>query len=734
MRLRPLKALFYSCVLIVCLLLGYKAYLNFFLPDFEAEHSTQIERIQQRLQDRQQFSFAVVGNIRNSIGIFEHRIIPRLNASGVDFLVSSGNAVSGGGEDNYRALFGSLGHLEVPYLLTFGEREYEEFGSYRYYEHFGPHFFSFRAGNSRFIFLDSSGKTPWRWQLLWLQDLLQRSDAARRFLFVSHPPLPPPQAKIDGEDLLQPAAFREALLRLIRQHRIDAVFSAQLPLYAERPLDGTRFFTTGGGGGLVLDRDKSFYHYLQVSVSPQGLEVALQPLEGSQPALWRQLESLWLFIYSLIYVGYLNFILITSLLALAAIKLHALVFTDRDYYPDYDLDLTPWSQRPLKVAMFSNNYLPFIGGVPLSIERLRRGLEALGNAVLIVAPGYREQPAPEPGVIRVPTLLTLGVRREFRLANVFLRRIRRDVRAFAPDLIHLHHPFWLGSLGLWLARRLGVPAVFTYHTRLEHYAHFVPLPGILFRNLISHALIRRFANRCNGVIVPTWSAEEYLRLIGVRTPILIQPTGIDVEHLRRYDARAVRRLKTSLGLADERVLISVSRLSNEKNIDFLIDAIDCLHRRTSLPFRLLIIGDGHQRKRLQTRIEALQLDRHIVLLGAVPPDEIALYYRLGDLFAFASKSETQGMVILEAMAAGLPVVAVRASGIDDVVCQGGNGFKTAENIEQWSERVLQLLEDEALRQTMAREAQALAAEHSIERFAARVREFYDTLLATSPKR
>lgn len=734
MRLRrPLKVLFYCNVLIVCLLLGYKAYLNLVLSDFEAEHSTQIEAIQARLAGRESFSFAVVGNINNSVGIFERRIIPMLNGSGVDFMVSAGNAVSGGGEDKYRALHGTLSHLQVPYLLTFAAHEYEEFGSYRFYEHFGPHFFSFLAGNCRFIFLDSTGKTSWRWQVLWLKGLLRQGDARHIVLFTGKPlPLGEPGERLaDAQDYLQPTAFRDALLGLIEQYPVAAVFAANLPRFAEQRRGATRFITTGGAGGLVLNDATHFHHYVKVSVSARGVDTQLQRLEVGQHPLFKRLESLWFFIYSLFYVGYLNFILLVSGLTIAAIKLYALAFAERDYYPNFDLDPSPWTERPLRVAMFTNNYLPFIGGVPISIERLRRGLEAMGNSVLIVAPRYRHQPSAEAQVIRVSSILAMGAQREFRLANIFQRQIGKAVRDFGPDLIHLHHPFWLGSLGLFLAHRLRVPAVFTYHTRLEHYAHFVPLPGVLFRNLISHALIKRFANRCDGVIVPTYSAEEYLRMIGVRTAIFVRPTGIDFQRFQAVTQQQVARLRASLGIGREKILISVSRLSNEKNIDFLIEAIASLRQLTDCRFRLLMIGAGHQRERLQRRIDELNLGHHFRLLGAVPPEEMAAYYRLGDLFLFASKSETQGMVLLEAMAAGLPVVAVRSSGIDDVVRQGYNGFKTPEKIAPWCERVALLLEDDALRSELSGHALVVAQEHSIERFAEGVKEIYATVIAAS---
>ncbi len=731
-RRHPLKILFYINLAIVVLLVGYKGYLNYFEPDFEALHTEQVARIHDNLSDSGGFSFAVVGNINNSVGVFEERMIPVLNQAGLDFVVSAGNAVSGGGEDKYRAIQGTLSHLDIPYLLTFGENEYENFGSYRFYDHFGPHFFSIRAGDARLIFLDSTGKTPWQWQIRWLNDLLSQEENGLQFLFVGHPLLKPEQeAPFEQEDdFLQPPEFRDALLEAIRRHDVEMVFSANLSLYADQVQEDTRFITTGGAGGLVLNDDTSFYHYVRVNVSEDGeISHSLERLEVGQHPVLSTLESLWFFIYSLFYVGYVNFILLVSVFVLIGIKLYTAIFVEKDYYPNYDLDPQPWLSRPLRVAMFTNNYLPFIGGVPISIERLRKGLETLGDIILIVCPRYRDQPRQESNVVRVPSLLAMGEKREFRLANIFLARIRRQVRAFKPDLIHVHHPIWLGSLGLFMARRLKVPAVYTYHTRLEHYAHFVPLPGNLFRNLISHELIKRFANKCDGVIVPTYSTEEYLRMIGVKSPVFVQPTGIEYQRFQEVDDEDVRKLRESLNIGDETVFISVSRLSNEKNIDFMIDAIDELRRRTRHPFRFLMVGGGHQHERLQQRIDELGLQECFTLVGSIPPDDMAVWYHLGDVFLFASKSETQGMVILEAMAAGLPVVAVRSSGIDDVVRHGFNGFKTPEKQDQWCDRVQQLLEDDALREELAAHALEFAADYSVEQFARDMREIYALTLA-----
>lgn len=736
-RSKALKLLFYLSLLTVVALVGYKIYLNFFKQDFKALHSEQVEQIDVKVPPGSDIRFAVVGNINNSVGIFERRIIPELNHAQLDFLVSAGNAVSGGGEDKYRALYGTLSHLNMPYLLTFGPHEYEDFGSFRFYEHFGPHFYSVRTGNTRLIFLDSTGKTPWRWQIRWLQDLLQQDTSSSRILFVGHPLLEPQTpALFDGEDdYLQPEAFRSELMEAIRSHNIDLVFSANVAVYDEQQIGDTRFITTGGAGGLVLNTDDSFYHYVEVDVSANGeIRHQMKQLEVGQHPVWKQLESFWFFVYSLLYTGYLNFILMVSVLLAITSKLYQLIFIGKDYYPDYDLDPTPWLEQPMRVAMFTNNYLPFIGGVPISIERLRKGLESQGDDTLIVAPRYKDQPEQEAGVVRVPSLLAMGENREFRLANIFLPRIRKRLRVFKPDVIHLHHPIWLGSLGLFMAKRLGVPAVYTYHTRLEHYAHFVPLPGTLFRNLISHALVKRFANRCDSVIVPTYSTEEYLRMIGVTTPTFVQPTGIEYDRFQSVDEEKLTALREQLGLTDQKVFISVARLSNEKNIDFMIDAIDRLRKETRVPFRFLMIGDGHQRDRLQKKIDSLGLESHFYLAGAIQPEDMALWYNLGDAFLFASKSETQGMVILEAMSAGLPVVAVRSSGIDDVVRDGQNGFKTPENQSRWVACARQLLEDDDLRESLSQKARSFAADYSVEQFAKDVRAIYATSMAARDKR
>ncbi|WP_339868212.1 glycosyltransferase [Pseudohongiella nitratireducens] len=730
---RLLHLLFWLNLTVIVSLVIYKVYLNFFETDYRAEHARQLEQLESDITEQDQYRFAVVGNISNSVGIFERKIIPRLNAEGYDFVISAGNAVSTGGEDKYRAIYRTLSRLQMPYLLTFGPKEESRLGSFRFYDHFGPLHYSFATADSRFIFIDSTGTTDFDWQLRWLNQELSNATEQNQFLFSAnplHPVAEPSFFGMDG-DYLFPTSHRMRFIEMVGNAGVDAVFSTDQPFFERQRHSNTDYIVTGGAGGFVFNNEDNHYHFVSVAVNGGQITIEEQQLDVGQHPFWRTAESLWFFIHSLFYVGYLNFIILISFFAAVGIWLHTKVFTERDYYPDFDVTADYQRDTPLKVAMFTNNYLPYIGGVPISVDRLRRGLIHEGHQVKVVAPHYQHEDDSDQDVCRVSSLLPLPGTKEFKVANIFTPRIWREVKQFAPDIIHVHHPFWLGWVGQLLGRMLRVPVIYTYHTRLEHYAHYVPLPGPLFRNVVAHTMIRRFANRCNAVIVPTSSAEEYLRTIGVRRPVLVQPTGIEYQRFSEaIPTSELQSMREQLGLsADKRVLVSISRLSKEKNIVFMFQAMKELRDRGS-DFHLLVIGDGPDRRLLEDKIQELGLEEHITLVGSVPPHQMARYCQLGDIFVFTSRSETQGMVILEAMAAGLPVVAIRSSGIEDIVRHNYNGFKTASQMSQWVERVAMLIDDEALRTQLAGQAQSFASEYGIAPFTSSVVGLYDNVLAS----
>ncbi|SEP93700.1 glycosyltransferase [Thalassovita taeanensis] len=728
-----LSVTFYLNLAVLLALLGYKIYLLFDAPDTNALHTGQIEQIETATQGHEKIRFAVIGEANNSIGIFERQIVEDLNASDIDFVVSAGNAVSGGGEDNYRSLLGSLSLLKKPFLLTFGDHEFTEFGSSRFYKKFGPHFYSVSLGDVRLVFLDGTGRSSAAWQERWLADLLGGEQNRQIIVFVGQPLVPPL-----GDLLFEPdqgiwsapedQTRMQALLQVLD---VDAVISAGASVFSDQMVDGVRHITTGGGGGLILNNDQSFYHYLDVTAGGHEMSVDVVRIETAPTLAMRWFESLWSFIYSLFYVRFLSFLLIFSALALTGIYLFNHLFRERDYYPSYDAPPLTHLGRPLRVAMVTNNYLPFVGGVPISVELLKRGLEAHGHQVMVVCPSYGSD-APDPTVERVPVLLP--TRGWIRIANPFLRRTRRAIKTFNPDIIHVHHPFWLGSLGRIMARRLNIPVIYTYHTRLEYYAHQIPVPGRLFRNVIAHWLIRRFANKCDAVIVPTPVARDYMRLIGVDRPVHVQPTGLDLEKFEPPNGPRLSELRQEVNPDGRLVFVTVSRLSPEKNIHFIIAAMERLKSRDTAPFRLLVLGDGDERAPLEKMVKARDLEGDVTFLGNIDGSIVPQYLAISDVFVFASRSETQGMVVLEAMAAGLPVVAVDSSGVDAFVSNGTTGYRTPEDIVQWTAALSRLIDDPHLRKALGENAKAVAHGYSTDKFAASVALHYEGLVQSSLSR
>ena len=475
-RMSRWKPFFYINLLIIFLVIFYKMYLHFFEQDYAAIHVNQIEKIESLLEGRNSFTFAVVGNIKNSIGVFERKIIPELNRSDVDFIVSAGNALSGGGEDKYRALHQTLEHLQKPYLLTFGEGEYSAFGSFRYYDHYGPYVFSFSSGSNAFLFLDSTGKTSFRWQMRWLQKELEALQGNNVFVFIGRPLLGVEKKSLFDfhDDYLVNEEFREPFRSLIEDAGVRMVFSSNLPLYSFQQVKHTGYVVTGGAGGLLLNDERSFYHFVKVHVRGDSVTVEPVKLDIGQHTFFRTIESLWFFVHSLFYVGYLNYLLFVCSLGLSAYWFYLLLLKERNYYPNYATFSELTLNNPVRVAMLSNSYLPVIAGVPISIKRLASALSKMGHHVLICAPGYGKTTAlEEETVYRVPCFPRIFGGPHASLANIFSPRIFKKIKEFAPQVIHIHHPLWMGNLGLWVARYLKVSVVYTYHTRLEHYSYAV---------------------------------------------------------------------------------------------------------------------------------------------------------------------------------------------------------------------------------------------------------------------
>jgi 1,2-diacylglycerol 3-alpha-glucosyltransferase len=357
----------------------------------------------------------------------------------------------------------------------------------------------------------------------------------------------------------------------------------------------------------------------------------------------------------------------------------------------------------MRVALFTNNYLPFRGGVTTAVETLRQGLERLRHPVRVFAPAARPPAADPPWVSRYPSV-PAPTYPGFTLALPFSPRMHAAARAFAPDIVHAQHPFLLGPAARRFARRSGRALVFTYHTRYEKYAHYVPLPERLVAAL-AVKLSCRFAASTDLVIAPSERIAGTLRARGVTAPVAVVPTGVPLALFAPGDRTEARR---ALGFpADALLCLYVGRLDREKSVDLIIDAFgsvaDALSSAT-----LWLIGQGTHAAALRRRADAGPARDRIRFHGGMDREALPRFYCAADLFLFASETETQGLVLAEAHASGLPAVAVRASGVDEVVRDGETGVLTKAEPRQFAEAAIGLLLDRERRLAMGQLARAVA--------------------------
>lgn len=322
----------------------------------------------------------------------------------------------------------------------------------------------------------------------------------------------------------------------------------------------------------------------------------------------------------------------------------------------------------MNIVMFTNTFTPHVGGVARSVSGLADGLRRRGHRVLVVAPKFPEAPAKEMDVIRVPAVQRFGGS-DFSMPLPLGRRLSDDLDAFGPDIVHSHHPFLLGDTALRAAAARDVPTVFTYHTRYELYDHYVAPDSDRLRRLVL-SLSLGYCDLCSAVIAPSQSIADHLRKHGVEAPIHVIPSGIDVARFAAGDRARARR---ALGLSEEAFVVGhVGRLAPEKNLDYLARALaGFLKAETGAV--ALVTGDGASRSGMASTFEAAGLSGRIRFTGVLVGEALIDAYAAMDVFAFSSHSETQGLVLAEAMAAEVPVVALDAPGVREVVRDGVNG-------------------------------------------------------------
>ncbi len=325
----------------------------------------------------------------------------------------------------------------------------------------------------------------------------------------------------------------------------------------------------------------------------------------------------------------------------------------------------------MNICMFTNTYLPHVGGVARSVSSFAEDLRRMGHRVLIVAPTFPsdEAHAEENDVLRVPAVQNFNGS-DFSVRIPIPMFIDRKIDEFGPEVIHSHHPFLLGDAAFRAASRRNLPLVFTHHTLYEQYTHYV-FPNSKIMKKLAIELATLYANLCTRVIAPSGSIARLISERGVTTPIEVIPTGVDIKFFQSGNGTTFRKAQ---GIPEGAPVIGhLGRLAPEKNLEYLAEVVALALKKMPDAARFLVVGAGPSEKAIRDIFHREGLTDRLIMPGKKTGRELADAYKAMDLFVFSSKSETQGMVLAEAMAAEVPVIALDASGTRDVIKDGENG-------------------------------------------------------------
>ncbi|MGE5247170.1 MAG: glycosyltransferase, partial [Verrucomicrobiota bacterium] len=381
----------------------------------------------------------------------------------------------------------------------------------------------------------------------------------------------------------------------------------------------------------------------------------------------------------------------------------------------------------MNLLMVTNTFTPFVGGVARSVASFTEEFRRRGHRVIVVAPTFGGAPKHEPDVIRIPAIQRFNGS-DFSVGLPVPGFLFAALSGSELDVVHSHHPYLLGDTALRIAAAWGLPLVFTHHTMYEMLTHYVPGDSTRMQRFVVE-LSTGFANLCDRVVAPSASTARILQARGVETPIEVIPTGIDLARFRGGDGAGFR---ASLAIPPEAFVVGhVGRLAPEKNLEFLVESVAAF-LAANASARFLIAGSGPSLRMIRERFGRRRMSARLHVVGALQPKALADAYAAMDVFAFASGSETQGLVLAEAMAAGVPVVAVDAPGVREMVVDGRNGYLLPGMSESMFSEALgraASLAPAAFR-AMRDRARATAKTASIRRSADRALMVYESLRAS----
>jgi len=363
----------------------------------------------------------------------------------------------------------------------------------------------------------------------------------------------------------------------------------------------------------------------------------------------------------------------------------------------------------LNIGIFTNTYKPTINGVVNCVALIRQGLRARGHRVYVFAPSFPGYEEREEDIFRFPSL-SLAKSVKYPVCIPYCRRITDRIPSLGLNVIHSQHPFLMGDVAARWAGKLSIPLVFTFHTQYEQYAHYIPLPRGLVQ-WASKKFVKAYTSKCDLIITPGDSIIKVLHSYGIRENVVFMPNAIDLSSFENPDRVKIRAM---YGIGeDEKLLVYVGRMAKEKNLPFMLRAFAQIRQKNGR-IKLLIIGEGPELEHLKSYAAELSLAESVIFPGRVEYDRIPDYYGAAQLFIMTSTTEVKPLALLEAMASGLPIVAVSAHGSSDTIIDNVNGLLTEEHESVFAEKAAALADDGERLKSMSEASRKTAIAYSLD--------------------
>ena len=386
----------------------------------------------------------------------------------------------------------------------------------------------------------------------------------------------------------------------------------------------------------------------------------------------------------------------------------------------------------MRIGLFTDSYPPFINGVSTSVLMLKQGLEKLGHEVYVVTVNdesfsYKE----EDGILKIPSF-PIGLM-NFRQTGIYPIKAFNIIKKWKLDIIHSHTEFSIGTFARLISKQLNIPLVHTYHTMYEEYIYYITKGyfNSASKKLVEYLTLFLCDKTIDELIVPTEKTKELFKdKYKVKRDVYVIPSGIDTTRFYKenIDKNEIINLKKDLGLKKtDFIVLYVGRIAKEKSIDFLINNFNSVLKRIPKA-KMIIVGDGPDIKDLIDLTRKKGLENKIIFTGKAPWTDVPKYYSLCDLFVTASKTETQGLTVMEAMGASKPVVAIRDESFELMITDKKDGL-FFDDEKSYVDMIYEVYKNKKLRDEISFNARLTADKYSPYNYAKNVLKVYEKVIS-----